>query len=266
MKELRAQLHLCSNPTIATFNLVFPLQILAFFHRKILSAILIGHCLYELSISEQNWKHRIKLLLSTIALSIFPSLPIVQKDSKENVILYIGVIGWIIKCFVDFRSSKTKSNFLQLAIFTATSINLIYIVHCLDNQLGAPTVNQALCWLLTIISFIAPLSGPLTIRQRISAIENAIAVPVVLMSLSYEPLFLLALVINVKYWIQSELALHQEQDETLDSLTFDLEKSMYQLRFANLGDVRRVTKFVSIHRVILCKCDLGESWISHGCY
>lgn len=73
------------------------------------------------------------------------------------------------------------------------------------------------------------------------------AIPVILMSLSYEPLFLLALVINVKHWIESELALHKDDDdETLDRMTFDIRKSAQQTRFATLGDVRRVTKFVSM--------------------
>lgn len=67
-----------------------------------------------------------------------------------------------------------------------------------------------------------------------------------LMSLSYEPLFFMCFVTNLKYWIEYEFNLHQENVERLDDLTFDLEGSPFQLRFVNLGDVRRVTKFVSL--------------------
>lgn len=63
------------------------LMIISFFHRNYLSIILIGHCLYEMSISNSNRWMNIKLFVSTLALAVFPALPSVEKDSKENYLL-----------------------------------------------------------------------------------------------------------------------------------------------------------------------------------
>lgn len=95
------------------------------------------------------------------------------------------------------------------------------------------------------MALIIPFLSLLNIKQRISAIENGLIVVFMSMSLSYEPLFFMAFVTNLKYWIEYEFNLHQETEERLDDLTFDLEGSLFQMRFVNLGDVRRVTKFVS---------------------
>lgn len=63
------------------------LMIISFFHRNYLSIILIGHCLYELTISSSKRHANVKLFLSTVALAVFPALPSVEKDSKENYLL-----------------------------------------------------------------------------------------------------------------------------------------------------------------------------------
>lgn len=63
------------------------LMIISFFHRNYLSVILIGHCLYELTISNSPRRENVKLLLTTVALAVFPALPSVEKDSKENFLL-----------------------------------------------------------------------------------------------------------------------------------------------------------------------------------
>ncbi|XP_063700106.1 GPI ethanolamine phosphate transferase 1-like [Culicoides brevitarsis] len=221
------------------------LMILSFFHRNYLSVVLIGHCLYEMSISNSSRRMNLKLLASTLALAVFPALPSVEKDSKENYLLYLGILIWIVKVFNETRSHKfSKALILQLSIVSATSLNLIYIIFCLDNSLGVPKVSQSLCWILAGVSLVTPIVSPLNIKQRISAIENGLIIIFMSMSLSYEPLFFMAFVTNLKYWIEYEFNLHQENVERLDDLTFDLEGSPFQLRFVNLGDVRRVTKFL----------------------
>lgn len=153
---------------------------------------------------------------------------------------------WLVKVLHETRSyNYSKALLLQLVVVSSTSLNLIYIIYCLDNELGIPKFNQTLCWILSFLALVNPVFSPLNIKQRISAIENGLIVIFMLMSLSYEPLFFMCFVTNLKYWIEYEFNLHQENVERLDDLTFDLEGSPFQLRFVNLGDVRRVTKFVS---------------------
>lgn len=159
----------------------------------------------------------------------------------------IGVAVWVLKTIyelVQYRYSKFTR--YQFIITLATALNFYYIIHCLDNELGVPKLSQMMCWILSILAFVSPLLSPISLRQRITSIENALVIPFLLMSLSYEPLFFFAFIVNLKYWIETELRLHHETHESFDSLTFDLEKTPFQMRFVNLGDVRRVTKFVSL--------------------
>lgn len=146
------------------------------------------------------------------------------------------------KTVKNFLSTPSKFSFWQLTLTLLASTNLVYIIYCLDNGLGVPVLNQIGCWWISIGALLTPMLAPLSLKHRIEAIENALIIPYMLMSLSYEPLFLLALVLNVRYWIESELLLHQDM-ETTASLTFEVEQN-YETRLVNLGDVRRVTKFV----------------------
>lgn len=169
------------------------------------------------------------------------------KNKKVFFYRYFGLLLWFLKVLYETRThTHTKSQFFQLFVVLSTSLNLIYIIYCLDNELGIPKVSQSLCWILSCFAFVSPIFSPMNIRQRICAIENGLVVIFTLMSLSYEPLFFMAFATNLKYWIEYEFNLHQEgKKERLDDLTFALEKSLFQSRFVNLGDVRRVTKFVS---------------------
>uniref|UniRef100_A0A336N1E4 GPI ethanolamine phosphate transferase 1 n=1 Tax=Culicoides sonorensis TaxID=179676 RepID=A0A336N1E4_CULSO len=221
------------------------LMIISFFHRNYLSLILMGHCLYELTISNSGRKANFKLFLSTVVLAVFPALPSVEKDSKENYLLYVGLLFWIIKLGYETKSHNyAKAQIFQFLIIISTCLNICYIIYCLDNELGVPKFNQALCWVLSFVALFNPIFSPLVLRERIGAIENGLVVIFMSMSLSYEPLFFMAFVVNLKYWVEYEFNLHQEGNERLEDLTFDLESSPFSQRLVNLGDVRRVTKFL----------------------
>lgn len=93
------------------------LMIISFFQRQYLSVVLIGHCLYELSISESSRGLNIKLLLSTIVLAVFPSLPSVGKDSKENNLLYVSCLNYILfSNLIFFSADFSKKNFFSLTL------------------------------------------------------------------------------------------------------------------------------------------------------
>lgn len=189
------------------------------------------------------WK---KIQRKTIYCKTSISSHLTVTNESHLLFRYLGIFIWIVKVLHETRTyNYTKALLLQLLIVVSTSLNLIYIIYCLDNQLGIPKFSQTLCWVLSGLALANPIFSPLNIKQRISAIENGLVVIFMLMSLSYEPLFFMAFVTNLKYWIEYEFNLHQESVERLDDLTFDLEGSPFQLRFVNLGDVRRVTKFVS---------------------
>jgi hypothetical protein len=87
--------------------------------------------------------------------------------------------------------------------------------------------------------------GGINVELRLKAIGNALCLPFILMSLSYEPLFLLSYFINLFNWIEVELILYQRRGRALKDLIF-YEPKLERKREISFDDLRIALVFVSI--------------------
>jgi len=138
-----------------------------------------------------------KWIITSLILSMFPLMPIVGKDDKNSTeILIFGIILWSIKLLYSLQRRYSFYKMCHLIIFTAASINLIIV----ELSTGLNIECQVVCWMCLFLSFVLPFLR--SIKHRFGAIIDGLSIPFLLFSLSYEPIFLLILSLNLKYFVE----------------------------------------------------------------
>lgn len=142
------------------------------------------------------------------------------------------------KTFIQLRAdSKSPHN----RCITALGVDFFFIfaitIYCLESKKGLSIYSQVLCWLIFLASFITPIFCPHKILDRIIGIGNALFIPFTMMSLTYEPLFYLALFTNLYYWMIMEYEAFLGANKTMRFIEFTRKKK--NDRPLRWGDARR---------------------------
>lgn len=95
-----------------------------------------------------------------------------------------------------------------------------------------------------VFSPVLIIFGSLNMEKRLKSIGNGFSLPFILMSLSYEPLFLLSFFIHLVSWVEMELIVCR-RNKQLQELVFEEQKNERK-RDINFNDLRSALVFVSI--------------------
>lgn len=105
------------------------------------------------------------------------------------------------KLISTISQGKTTFRLANAIVFAIGSLNYVWIVYDLNAREGLSEIKQLISWSALIVSFVLPTISPNSFRDRLMAIMSSLALPFSLMSLSYEPLFLMIFTSNIYYWV-----------------------------------------------------------------
>lgn len=144
---------------------------------------------------------------------------------------------------MDFIYLKRSDRFsvLQTVVLFAGGIFILYLVISLETGNELENYQQIISWLL-IASPILILWRSYNMEIRLKSIGNAFSLPFVLMSLSYEPLFLIFFFAHIISWVEMELIVYRRMKKMTD---FHFEKIRdNRRREIDFNDIRCVMVFV----------------------
>ncbi|KAG5669225.1 hypothetical protein PVAND_017117 [Polypedilum vanderplanki] len=243
LQNLRNQNHLM----IAIICIIFAeLLVYSFFERRILSLILI---LYTGSITAYAIRKKLepklktlKYFSSAVCLGIFPLLKVVDKENKNSILLALGTIFWIFRSmdYVYLKRSSKISILQTILLFTGGHF-ILYVVFHLDAGNNLEFYQQIISWIL-LLSPILIIFGPTNMEIKLKLIGNGFSIAYILMSISYEPLFLLSFFVHIYSWVEMELIIFRRMKQLKD-FEFETLKDERR-RKVDFNDIRCVLVFL----------------------
>ncbi|XP_059613178.1 GPI ethanolamine phosphate transferase 1 [Phlebotomus argentipes] len=203
------------------------LFVLAFFYRFTLAAILLIYCAIE---AVQQYRKGlpkmmlVKWIVSSTILSIFPSLPVIEKDANDFQLLFIGTLLWCVHSFISFLTSFNKEvesyweqvhKYGIIFLHLIVNINLLASVSSINEGAGLHSVYQIISWISLILALILPILSSVDPETRLWTLASSFSVPISIMSLSYEPIFFFVFSVNLITWFQMEFASHEATHQKL---------------------------------------------------
>lgn len=144
--------------------------------------------------------------------------------------------------FVYLKRSDRISIWQTLLLFSG-GLFVLYLVFHLEASNDLEPYQQVISWLL-LFSPLLIIFGSLNIDIRLKSIGNGLSLPYILMSLSYEPLFLISFFVHIFSWVEMELIVYRRMKKLKD---FDFVKLKdNRRREIDFNDVRCVIVFVSV--------------------
>ncbi|XP_077982914.1 GPI ethanolamine phosphate transferase 1-like [Glandiceps talaboti] len=234
-------------------GLIIEILVLSFFHRELLSVGLFGIAFFPLLTPLRHSEKTVVLgwFLSCSVMAIFPMLPVVGRESNINLVVSAGVLLLLSSVLGVYLKPPQNTTgkivtavqiiiiFVSMAIVYRTSISV-------SRKEGVMRSNQVLSWCILCVSLIIP---SLTSRLILSRLLNSVlslSSPFLLMSITHESLFLVALCYLMIFWLLVEHKLAKGSLSKLNSMSFDevhvIEES--NPRCLELPDIRRAFFFV----------------------
>ncbi|KYQ91842.1 phosphatidylinositol glycan [Tieghemostelium lacteum] len=205
---------------------VMELLVVAYFYRAVLSLLyLIFGILSTLFMYKANTMIKVIWLLSCIAMSVFPYLPIDFGSSVKLVCLgsFLVIALGIFKqnynisrnpenIFKKSQWSKWKPMEVILLVSILFSTWLVYNTDkSLELKVGLPYFNQVSSWLLLVSSIlILGFYKGKSYYDHWSFISLSLSIPFILLCVSYESLFLACLIFNLTLWKILELSVYNK--------------------------------------------------------
>lgn len=133
-------------------------------------------------------------------------------------------------------------NILQTVLLFTGGLFILYTIFHLEAENDLEFYQQIISWSLLLSPFLI-LFSPVNMEIRLKSIGNGLSLPFTLMSLSYEPLFLLSFFVHVYSWVEMELIIFRRR-KLLKEFEFEKLKDERR-REVDFNDVRCVLIFVS---------------------
>lgn len=136
---------------------VAELLVFSFFQRKILSLVLLLYSGAITSIAiKKKMGHKIKILKyfsSAVCLGIFPLLAVVEKDTKNSILLILGTVFWIFRSF-DYAYLKRfdKISIAQSILMLCGGLFFLYLVISFVNNDDIALYQQFISWIMCKLS------------------------------------------------------------------------------------------------------------------
>eukprot|EP01133_Synstelium_polycarpum_P013222 gene13222-15533_t len=210
---------------------VMELLVISYFERKVLSLlfIIVGLWVFTLRIST---RYRVLWFIACLSMSIFPALP-VDFGSNTNLVcigsILIVMIGAVSRMFAKgifvrnqltpkTTSGKTLQYIQMAAIITSTW--LIYTTdRSLEQKIGLPVFNQYSSWFLLIssVAVLFILKGKHHFDHWVQLCLS-LAVPFVLLSVSFETIFFGCFIFTLSLWMLIEITMEEKGATSPDNI------------------------------------------------
>ncbi|XP_066598156.1 GPI ethanolamine phosphate transferase 1 [Prorops nasuta] len=130
-------------------------------------------------------------LLTTVALAVFPLLPVVEPYPRVYIVQSsIAIVVYLI-------AKSEVSFFWKIIEVSRLIITAIIYLGLIDGR-------QGMSWFILLSSLFSIWTYPLEINKRLKGVALSLFCPFVLLSSSYEPLFFIILSIHLLYWPHSK--------------------------------------------------------------
>jgi len=218
------------------------LLVISFFNRGILSLISFSLSLlpWLLSInrnihfnSMQKFFCAIWSLLC-ILLSIFPQLPVITREENYPLVLCAGfVMTTIAAIYSMFNKSRNGSVISVITFLLVVSIVVkIHSVQSVKHGTGLPLYNQVYSWSSIIILPTLALIVDFKSISRLFAISLSLYGIYILVSISYDAMFLLVLLLTMAFWLILETKVINSPNKTKNNETLNQLLTKDHIRIA----------------------------------
>ncbi|KAF4453077.1 GPI ethanolamine phosphate transferase 1 [Fusarium albosuccineum] len=265
--------HVKSGGAVAAliFNFVFYISViqslaLGYIHREILTGLFILGAFWPVTCGISFLRLHLPLCLlwcvSCLAMSTFTLLPAMKVENIPLILVgggFMAVIGLaylVLEDFIlsDFSSFKSKTRRLHTSrTLLGAQIGLIMLAMIvtrssalsLQAKLGLPRGNQAVGWVVLVVSLLMPLAYRLQpnshYMHRLATIFLTCAPAYVILTISYESLFYVAFSITLLAWVRLEYAVQSfNQGEAKNEATVveQQKRELATFRPLSLSDTR----------------------------
>ena len=191
--------------------------VLSFFYREVLTVILLLLSLwpYLTSLVSSHMKLCLSWTCTCIALSVFPLLPVVGRQSNYLYVTASGLLALVcsIHSFVNHRhyifTPNRQKLHSRLFILQTATLGVASFIPLLTNSFftqkeAIPVLINAFSWCSLLLSLTAPLFGPRTVSGRLLHIALSLYTVFILLSTSFEAVFILLLCAALCIWLMIE--------------------------------------------------------------
>lgn len=199
------------------------LLVLSFFHRGVLSLILLLLSMwpYATVLREKQLKLCMAWSVVCVLLSIFPLLPVVGRNANYNFVILAGLLMSLtsfallstpkiryVLCSSLSRSRTFKHLFLLQNVLLILSSFVPAVTNWYFSQKESiPVIINLFCWINLCISISLPFLGPRSVTGRLFHIHLTLYTTFILLCTSFEALFVLLLCTSLYLWLAMEDAL-----------------------------------------------------------
>ncbi|XP_053679452.1 GPI ethanolamine phosphate transferase 1 [Anopheles nili] len=229
----------------AGFVVAVEFLVLAFMDRRLLALLLWIHCFLVVKPLFNN-KNKLMILRWIICnglLSGFFLIPTIGRDNSSFLLLSFSVIVWTVINITSIY--KTKHGFVfkstMLLIHLLQPINLLVLINFIEGSKHIPMICRSLCWMFSAFGLLLPFFTSTCIQDRVWALFNGLSAPYMMLSLSYEPLFLLCFCYTLYVWLQLE---NIASNKTIKLNAFYFSTSLHTEGTIGFDNTRRTFGFM----------------------
>ena len=192
--------------------------VVSFFHRQALSVVIILVALLQLRPSRLVWLKPLWMALN-LCLCLFTFQPSVGRDRNSLLVFSGGVVSAI--AFAAARRGGGGAPPVILTVYLCLSGVCVWLA-----SLSVPLVPMAVVHVASWFMFLTAVPAAMALTQatilpRLVAICMALQVCYILLSLSYEGLFLLCLMATMATFMVMEHAVNYSSHQSLNTLSVD---------------------------------------------
>uniref|UniRef100_A0A2C9JNT5 GPI ethanolamine phosphate transferase 1 n=1 Tax=Biomphalaria glabrata TaxID=6526 RepID=A0A2C9JNT5_BIOGL len=238
--------------------------ILSFYYRELLSLGLVALSAWPLvtyywyGLWPASTATCIGWSVTCLLVAVFPILPVASKHTQYHLVLISGVLTVLIGftlVFKYFTTVKHSLKYLWILQLTLISFSVLTVKLTSDSIIGGkglPLACQFTSWFVLGVSIVLPMLSPTTLYHRLMSLILSMFSPYLLLSITYEGLFLMSLISLLYFWLQMEFeALDSSGRNVSENVDFregglvtdDLESPTFS-RYLELADLRRAFFFV----------------------
>lgn len=246
------------NRYLTVLKILFPLVVLellvgAFFDRRVLSVAIFLVCLYQLvriSPSSQPLYLKVAWIFMNLVLAAFTFQPSVSKDRNSTLVLAAGFLASGVQAATSFAGRRQQAPESSLRATVSCCLFPAYLavsgvcVAASANYTGLVDSSKVQMVSWTVFLSGLPLSLLLSrpnLLPRLSSLLGALLSSYILLSLSYEGLFLLALIGTLTIWLIME---YNESFKYQALAEMTISAGQRERNVIGFGDVTRALLFL----------------------
>ncbi|XP_025114899.1 GPI ethanolamine phosphate transferase 1-like isoform X2 [Pomacea canaliculata] len=199
---------------------------------------------------------------SCVLVSIFPLLPVVGGNVNYNLVLSSALVAFVAGVILIWRIHNHRQNetrdrisimvmCVQLMLVAVATIIVKVTSDSIADKSGLPFIMQTMSWTVLVVSPCLPLLTNTGLQHRLISISLAFVAPYLLMSITYEGLFLLSLTSLLYSWLQVEFKMYRNQQQVFEKMTFHQKKLLNERgisdsvsTYLETADIRRAFFFI----------------------